>query len=370
MSTKTLPTAIIIVLIAAGAGWSLRDANAMQHANPSLQELPTAGTSSIKATATLNPEQPKAGEPTTITFSFTHPDGSAVSDLMVHHARRVHALLVSRDLSSIGHIHPQDFGNVTDEVVRSGRYTIQYTFPRAGTYLVGVDVMTADEALSKQFLIDVEGAPKMGDVAQKDLRREKCFRGYQEDGNDRYVEPVFIADAELPCPKGYKVTMTPSDETITAGEKVQFQYRIEKDGNAVTGLEPYLDAAIHLAIVPASLDTLLHGHGNPAGTAHHGEMHEGHDQTGMNGESMESKHAHAEHEMHRASAATVESTHAHEPAGTAHMRHGGVPESFGPKLVSEPFSFPRAGLYQVFAQVKHEGKIIFSNFMVEVQERS
>lgn len=341
----------------------------MRDTGPPLQELPTAGTSSINATATLNPERPEAGEPTTITFSFTNPDGSAVGDLMAHHARRVHTLLVSEDLSSIGHIHPADFGDLTDEVMRSGRYTVTYTFPRAGTYIVGVDVMTADGALSKQFLVNVEGAPKMGDVAE-DLRREKCFRGYQEDGNDRYVNPVFVTDAEVPCPQGYKVTMTPSDETITAGEEVQFQYRIEKDGEAVTGLEPYLDAAMHLAIVPASLDALLHRHGNPEGTGHHdAEMHAEHEMAEVKGGSTESKHmAHAEHQKRQASGAMEENTP--ESANMAHRHHGGVPESFGPELVSESFSFPQAGLYQVFAQVKHEEKIIFSNFMVEVQERS
>lgn len=362
MNTKTVLTAIIVLVVAAGGWWLFVPDNSP------LQELPAAGTSSINATATLDPEQPEAGEPTTIVFSFTNPDGSAVSDLVAHHARRVHALLISEDLSSIGHIHPVDFGDVT-EAVQSGRYAVTYTFPRAGTYIVGVDVMTADEALSKQFLIEVEGAPKMGDAAEKDLRREKCFRGYQEDGNDRYVNPVFITDAEVPCPQGYKVTMRSPAEAITAGEEVQFQYRIEKDGEGVADLAPYLDAAIHLAIVPASLDALLHRHGNPEeGGGHHGEMHAEHEMAAVKEERTASNHmAHAGHQMHDASDAGKES--AHKP-GMAHMHHGAVPEFFGPELVTEPLSFPRAGLYQMFAQVKHDGKIIFANFMVEVQERS
>jgi hypothetical protein len=43
--------------------------------------------------------------------------------------------------------------------------------------------------------------------------------------------------------------------------------------------------------------------------------------------------------------------------------------SWPPELVSEPIKFPTARLYQIFAQVKHEGKIIFSNFMIEVRGR-
>lgn len=379
MHTSPLCRGLVVFAIGTGIGLlgvPAADANrSLTPGSSVIATRPDTGTSSLQAAVTLDPERPRAGTPTTMLFSFTHPDGSAVGDLVAHHARRVHTMIVSRDLRTIGHIHPQDFGKVTDEVVRSGRYAVSYTFPRAGAYIVGVDVMTANEALSKQFVIHVAGAPKMGDVAPRDLRREKCFRGYRQDGHDRYVHPVELSRAEVPCPQGYQITLTPSSQTVTAGETVRLRYRIEQDGAGVTDLEPYLDAAIHLAMVPASFDTLLHHHGTPATVGQrNGEAHANHHRHGMNAHGTGNEPmAHARHEMHHVPGAA--SHHGHDASAApmhqgraGSMHHGSVPASFGPVLVSEPFRFPHPGLYQVFGQVKHDGKIIFSSFMIEVQE--
>jgi len=322
----------VSVLVAAAVGWILL----ARDATPPIVEIASNTQSSIRATATLSPEQPKAGEPTTIKFSFTNSDGSPVADIMMHHARRVHTLIISEDLSSIGHIHPQDFSKITDAVIQSGRYAVNYTFPKAGRYIVGISVMNAKDMLEKQFIINVKGKPKMGEAATKDFRRTKCFKGYaKQDGLDRYVAPVFISDAEVGCPAGYKATLSLSADSITAGEEVQLQYHFEKDGKPVTNLEPFLDAAIHFAIVPASLDTLLHRHGVAVGIAHK-------------------------------NAGDMEMGKAMDEKGGIH--HESVPETFGPNLVSEAITFPKAGPYQVFAQVKHKGQIIFTNFMVQVKE--
>ena len=328
MNTKSILTGIIALIVAVG-GWFMLS----KDTTPPLIGLPSEE-SSIKATAVLSPEQPMTGEPTTIIFSFTDVEENPVTDLMVHHARRIHTLLLSEDLSSIGHIHSQDFTEITDSIIQSGQYSVTYTFPKAGRYIVGIDVMNMADTLEKQFVINVKGKPKMGEIATGDFRSEKCFRGYTEDGTDRYVEPVFISESVVACPNGYKVTFTSSVDTISAGEEVRLQYHIEKGGNPVTNLEPFLDAAIHFAIVPTSLDTLLHRHGVVLGATHHEEeldnMMEMNEMGGMHQES--------------------------------------VAEAFGPNLVSETMIFPKAGLYQIFAQVQHDGQIIFTNFMINVQE--
>ena len=335
MNTKTILTGIIILVIAIG-GWFVFS----QDTTPPLAELPLSEESSIKATATLTPEQPIAGEPTTIALSFTDGEGNPASDLMIHHARRVHAVFVSEDLNSIGHIHPQDFSDITEAVVQSGNYFVTYTFPVAGRYIVGVNVMGMDDVLEKQFIVNVKGTPKIDKVTEN-FNIEKCFAGYPEDGEDRYVQPVFAFASEISCAEGYKVTFSPSIDTITAGEEVRLNYHIERDGKPVMDLAPFLDAPIHFAIVPASLDTLLHRHGVVAQASDMMEMGEDEhmDDMNMDSSSME---------------------------GMAH--HDPVPEFFGPNLQSESIVFPEAGVYQIFAQAKHGSKIIFSSFMVNVQE--
>jgi len=193
-------------------------------------------------------------------------------------------------------------------------------------------------------------------------------------------------------------------DTITAGEEVRLNYRIEKDGEPIMDLEPFLDAAIHFAIVPASLNTLLHRHGVVAEASHNEEesggmmeMKEDEHMDDMAMESLEGIHIMSDGSvmlgngdaLHDASVTAdgkikLGSGRIVEPmmdmrsndsmedmdTGMEGMTHHGnsVPEFFGPELQSDSIVFPTAGVYQVFAQVKHEGKIIFSSFMVDVQE--
>jgi len=311
----------------------------VNNSTPPVEALPLTEASTIDATVTLNPEQPKAGESTEITFTFSNTDGTPVDNLTMHHERYVHALLVSRNLGSIGHLHPEDFSVIDRGVVESGKYMVAYTFPEAGKYIVGVDVETTDDtSLSKRFIVNVGGSPRMASAVTKNLDQVKCFGGYLEDGVDRYASAVIASDAETACPEGYRVTFTPSVDNITAGEEVQLGYHIEKDGMPVHDLQPYLGAAIHLAIVSESLDTMLHQHGDAAV-----------DESEVGDHTEESADEHMEDE------------------GDDH--HGAaLHDEFGPNLMSERIVFPEAGLYQVFGAVKHQGQIIFTNFMVEVGE--
>lgn len=388
----------IIILVVIVGGWALF----VKDSTLPITEVASSETSSINVVATLSPEQPVAGEPTTLDLSFTNLDGSIASDLMTHHARRVHVVFVGQDFSSIGHIHPEDFTEVTDAVIESGKYSVDYTFPKAGKYIVGVDVMNSTGAIGKQFIINVKGTPKMERVVEKDLRTEKCFSGYPEDGTDRYVQPVMTSEAETECPNGYRVTFSTSVDTVTAGEEVRLSYHIEKDGKPVMDLEPFLDAPLHLAIVPATLSTLLHRHGEVAVVDTHMESMEGGmsdvghmmeigeiDTTGIhimadgsvmlgNGEMLEEAHVTEAGMISlpdgtmvkptmdlRSGGDTMESDN-HMDMG--HMHHAPVPSAFGPDLVSEGITFSEAGLYQVLAQAQHNGNIIYSNFMVNVEK--
>jgi hypothetical protein len=119
----------------------------------------------------------------------------------------------------------------------------------------------------------------------------------------------------------YLVKFSASPEPITAGNKTLLKYVIKINGEPVRDLEPYLAAPMHLAIIKADLKNFIHAHGELPGE-----------------ESV------------------------HEPAG--HI-HGMAKEKFGPEIVA-PVVFPVKGVYQVFSQVKRQGKVIALSFMVEV----
>ena len=108
---------------------------------------------------------------------------------------------------------------------------------------------------------------------------------------------------------------------LVANGKTVLRYVFKKNGGPVTDLEPWLEAPMHLAIVSGDLKYFMHVHGEVPGISH----------------------GRAESHMH--------------------MK---APAKFGPEI-EVPVVFPAKGLYAVFGQVGHKGKVILTKFMVEVE---
>ena len=243
------------------------------------------------------PAELKAGSEAKILFTIKDGEGRPVQDLQITHERLVHVVIASADFTVFAHIHPDEFGPITDEMKKKAEYPVLFTFPKAGQYIVAVDTAAKDDLISEHFAVDVGGGPKMGNFT-KDLSREKKFGDLS-------------------------VTLTTVPETITAGKEATLKYMIRKDGEPVTELEPYLAAPMHAAIISSDLENFIHEHGE------------------LPGESMGHRHL-------------------------GHMMHMDVPKKFGPEI-DITVVFPARGLYQIFSQVQHRGKVVVLSFMVEVQ---
>lgn len=241
------------------------------------------------------PEKLTAGVPAEIIFSIRDNKGNPVQDLTIMHERLLHVIIVSGDFTTFAHIHPEDLGPITPEMKKKADYSVRYTFPIAGRYLVAVDSAVKDVHFSEHFTVDVSGEPKMGPL-KEDFSAEKLFGDYL-------------------------VAFSTSPGRIMAGKETVLKYVIKKNGEPLKNLEPYLAAPMHLAIIKADLENFIHAHGElPGGPSHH------------------------------------------EPMG--HI-HGIVKEKFGPEIEARVV-FPVKGVYQVFSQIQHQGKVISLSFMVEV----
>ncbi len=243
------------------------------------------------------PAELKAGAGAKILFSIKDGEGKQVQDLQITHDRLVHVVIASADFTVFVHIHPDDFGPITDEMKKKAEYPVRFTFPKAGHYIIAIDTAAKDNLISEHFTVDVGGEPKMGPFT-KDLSREKKFGDLS-------------------------VTLAIVPEKITAGKEATLKYIIKKDGEPVTDLGPYLSAPMHVAIISSDLENFMHEHGE------------------LPGASMRHEHM-------------------------GHMKHMNVPKKFGPEI-DVPVIFPAKGLYQVFSQVGHKGKVVVLSFMVEVQ---
>jgi hypothetical protein len=193
------------------------------------------------------PEKLTAGLPAKIIFSIRDNKGKPVQDLTVMHERLLHVIIVSGDFTTFAHIHPEDFEPITPEMKMKADYSVRYTFPMAGRYLVAVDSAVKDVHFSEHFTVDVSGELKMGPL-KEDFSTEKRFGDYL-------------------------VTFSASPGKIGAGKETVLKYVIKKNGEPVKDLEPYLAAPMHLAIIKADLKNFIHAHGElPGGPPHHEPM--------------------------------------------------------------------------------------------------
>jgi putative copper export protein len=248
----------------------------------------------ITARIETTPPQSIARIPATITVYLEDRNGRPVQGLLVHHDRLLHAVIIGRDLRSFAHIHPEDLGPVTDEMLKKAAFPLRFTFAKSGTYLVGLDFATGDGLYSKTSLLTVAGRPTMSAPAV-DVSREKNFGVYQ-------------------------VKLVVSPKGIRADAETTIRFLITKQGGPVTDLEPYLGAPMHLAVVRSDLTKFIHTHGYSPGDIH---LRAGH-------------------------------------------REAKPSERYGPEIDAD-IIFPEAGVYKIFSQVNHHGRILLFDFMVRVE---
>ena len=323
-----------IGVIAVGVLFLVEMSFAKEHAGHDEHKM--SDTSSLNVMLHAEPKAIQVGTPTALTFHLTDAKGEPVTDLMVHHARVLHVLVVSENLQIIGHIHPEDFESRDIMMELEGMYTVHFTFPAAGKYILAVDVMIADAEFAKYLYVDVVGEEKLVDTVQ-DFRREKVVLGYTDEGGDRYTKAVSLTDGKGTSVYHAKIE---APERINAGEMVHITYHFSQDGQPLTDLVPFLDAPMHFAIVSTRLNGVIHTHGTVPGSEDAGKMMK--------------KDPHAGHKRK-------------ETPTTGHQHHGTTPEKFGPTVVLMT-TFPETGVYQIFGQLKHADQILWPSFMVKVEK--
>jgi len=261
-------------------------------------QVVTATGAEIIVELKTNPETIVAGVPVAMTIHIKDLDGRPLKGLVISHERALHVFIIGKDLAFFGHIHPEDIGPVTDEMLKQAAFPLRFVFPKAGEYLVGLDFATTNNNISEFYneglSVSVSGRPAMG-KPKVDFARKKNFGAYQ-------------------------VTLMTFPKNIKAGEEAVLRYNIETDGKAITDLAPYLEAEMHLVVASKDLRVFMHTH-----------------------------------------AATPDESHAHHDP-----LHAKLPEKFGPELEAT-ILFPGKGIYKIFSQVKHQGKVLLFDFTVNVQ---
>ncbi len=123
----------------------------------------------------------------------------------------------------------------------------------------------------------------------------------------------------------YNVSLGLSSAGPKAGQPITLNYHITQNQKPVLNLEPYLAVPMHISVVREDLQKYVHIHG-------------------LLPQSLGDK-----------------------ILGTGiHTQHLFLPQSFGPDITAF-LSFPSAGVYHIFGEFKHNGKVVPTDFMVLVE---
>ncbi|MDI9898600.1 hypothetical protein QM716_01890 [Rhodococcus sp. IEGM 1409] len=164
----------------------------------------------------------RAGEPGTLAFRILDSNNKPVVDFDLLHEKKLHLIVVRNDTSEFRHVHPS--------LAADGTWSIDWTWPVAGTYRVFADFDPTDGTqltLGRNFDVAGEFAPA--------------------------PLPAKSATATV---DGYTVTLD-GDLTIAGGP---ITLSVARDGAPVTDLDPYLGAYGHLVALRTGDLAYLHVH--------------------------------------------------------------------------------------------------------------
>jgi hypothetical protein len=170
-----------------------------------------------------------AGRPAELSFVIRDSNGRPVTDYEVEHEKRMHLIVVRRDLTGFQHLHPA--------LRADGTWHTRLTLPEPGSYRVFGD-----------FKRDGENATLAADLAADG---EVDWRPLPA--------PATTADAG----DGYRVRV--NGTSSPAGREATLHFAVTRDGRPVK-VEPYLGAGGHLVALREGDLAYLHVHPQGAGT--------------------------------------------------------------------------------------------------------
>ena len=166
-----------------------------------------------------------------LSFRITGPDGAPLTEYVPEHEKDLHLVVVRRDLTGYQHLHPTRDAQ--------GRWAVPLALAEPGPYKVYADFQPAGRDRSLVLAADLTAA---GD----------------------YTPQPLPAPSGSTSVDGYDVSL---EGTLVAGTSSRLTLTVQRDGQPVTDLEPYLGAYGHLVALREGDLAYLHVHPDGGTTA-------------------------------------------------------------------------------------------------------
>lgn len=273
----------------------------------------TAGSSEIKRTELtqnaqfaaelkLDPGTAQAETEAILNFTVKDRQGAAVKNLQIVHEKPMHLLVVSDDLATFDHVHPEQQAD--------GSFRLGYKFPHGGRFKLYADFTPQSSAqIVNVFDVNVAGTVRARTPLAADAELKKTVDGL-----------TFDVKAQQPIKAG-------------AGTMLDFYVTDAATGKPVTDLQPYLGAMAHFVVISEDTTKFLHVH------AMEGKKTE---TKGATGKTPDMDHGDMEMEVKPGSESAT------QPTVQAHTE------------------FPTAGLYKIWGQFQRGGKVFTVAFVINI----
>ncbi len=168
--------------------------------------------------------RPAASRAQRLRFTIADARGASVRDFDVEQTRRMHLIVVRRDLQGYQHLHPVQAAD--------GSWSVPITLPSPGAYRAFADFRVGGE----QHVLGVD-----------------------------LLAPGDFAPRELPPPAGV-ARVDGYDVSLHTHGGAEMGFFVRRNGAQVTDLQPYLGALGHLVVVRDGDLAYRHAHPAPAGS--------------------------------------------------------------------------------------------------------
>jgi hypothetical protein len=162
------------------------------------------------------------GKPFNLAFRIVGRDGQTVRDFDVEHTKRMHFIVVRRDMTGFQHLHPTEQPD--------GTWSVPVTLRDAGSYRVFADFSVNDEPHTLADDVTVDGTVRSREMPA----------------------PVNSVDVD-----GLRVSLT--EGASHAGEESQLGFTVTRNGRPVA-IQNYLGAKGHLVALRQGDLAFLHVH--------------------------------------------------------------------------------------------------------------
>ncbi len=216
---------LITALVILTACSKKNDHDAMNHGG---EETDHGSEQSTSAVWNFSTEKPAPNTDTIVTIQIQDNEGKPIDKFDTNHEKKMHLIVVSKDLSFFDHIHP--------EYKDDGKFVVTTRFPDSGDYKLFADyVPTGSSATSQSEWVNVEGnAPELAEIIPE----------------TNFVKTISDMDVSLT----FDHLMADMDTNLT------FNMVDAKTKKPVSDLQPYLGAVGHVVIISEDAEQYLHVH--------------------------------------------------------------------------------------------------------------